>query len=87
MPNPESAHSSYCIDVEVDGETVESINLAQDAIRAWCAMAMRNEQSLEVVLHQSLINTDRIERAVADDGQLLLKRGRTISEITWVPEP
>jgi hypothetical protein len=86
MQNQETVPPTISARLEVNGMTIGR-ELRTQAIHAWCAIAVRNGQSLETAVHQALVNQNKIEKAVAGGGQLMLKRGHEMSDISWVPEP
>jgi hypothetical protein len=65
-----------------DGKRHE-IALSEEAVIALTKIAKRNKQSLDTAFQQALVNENRIEEALEDDGELLLKKGQKIQELFY----
>jgi hypothetical protein len=59
------------------------IALSEEAVIALTKIAKRNKQSLDTAFQQALVNENRIEEALEDDGELLLKKGQKIQELFY----
>jgi GGDEF domain-containing protein len=68
--------------IRVGGED-HAVELPEETVRALTEIAERNGQTLETALQQAIVNENRIEDALGDEGKLLLEKNGKLQELFY----